>query len=554
MAPPPLPADTEVVKVLVVDDQASNLEVMDSLLAASGCRLVRAQSAHEALLALLDQEFAAIILDVKMPGMSGLELAALIKERRRTSHVPILFLTAHMFDERDVLRGYGTGAVDYLTKPVHASILQSKIAVFVELFRKTRALTEANNALRREVEDRERAEEALRHANAELERRVSERTEALRQADRRKDEFLASLAHELRNPLAPIRAAVEVLRLSTVTERESDQARAIVVRQVAHMARLIDDLLDVSRITCDKLVLRPTTIELAHIVATAVETSRPVIAERQHTLSTTLPAAPVRLYADPARLAQVLSNLLTNAAKYTPANGDVRIVAEAGDAELVIRVVDNGIGITKEALPRIFDLFVQGQHSSEHLDGGLGIGLTLARRLVEMHGGTLEAESAGPGHGSQFIVRLPILDDRAPQLHAGETLEADPVPGRRVLVVDDNQDAAEMLSVMLSAWGHETRMAHDGHAALDVGQAFAPDVVLLDLGLPGLDGYATAERIRETSWGGQTLLVAVTGWGQDSDIERSRAAGFDHHLVKPVAPEVLQAVVASGNLPDASAH
>src|SRR5579871_3354026 len=481
--------DTEVVQILVVDDQTSNLEAIEALLAQSGCRLVRAQSANEALLALLDQDFAAIILDIKMPGMGGLELAELIKQRRRTRHVPILFLTAHMMDERDVLKGYGAGAVDYLTKPIHSDILRSKVAVFVELFRKNRAVAHTNALLRHEVAERERAQEALRRANQELEQRVQERTEALQQADRRKDEFLASLAHELRNPLAPIRSAVEVLKHDHAPRPDVDRARAVVVRQVEHMTRLIDDLLDVSRITCDKLILQLSRIELAQAVSTAVETSRPIIAERGHKLWISLPAEPVVLEADPARLSQVLSNLLTNAAKYTAPGGNIRVTAEIEGTDAVIHVVDNGIGIEPDMLAKVFELFMQVDHPFERAAGGLGIGLTLARRLVEMHGGTLLAQSAGAGQGSDFSVRLPLPVRPSEAAPEADTTEASLDVTRKVLVVDDNEDAAEMLAAMLSAWGQEPRVAFDGLRALEVGADFRPQVVLLDIGLPHLDGY-----------------------------------------------------------------
>jgi signal transduction histidine kinase len=298
--------------------------------------------------------------------------------------------------------------VDYLTKPIHGEILRSKIAVFVELFRKTRELARTNEALRREAVERARAEEALRIANQELEGRVRERTQALQRADRRKDEFLAVLGHELRNPLAPIVSAVEILEEPRAAPLERARARDVIRRQVRQMTRLIDDLLDVGRITSDRLVLRPSAADLASVVAAAVETSRPAMDERRHRLVIQLPPDPVRLHVDAARLSQVLSNLLSNAAKYTAPGGDVRITAEAIAAGgLVIHVRDSGIGIDASVLPTIFDLFVQVDHAGESGGGGLGIGLALARQLVEMHGGRLDARSDGPGRGSEFSVWLP---------------------------------------------------------------------------------------------------------------------------------------------------
>ena len=536
--------DLEDARVLLVDDEPRNLEALDALLAQSGCRLVPARSADEALLALLDQDFAAIILDVKMPGMGGLELADMIKKRRRTQDVPILFLTAHMMDERDVLRGYGSGAVDYLTKPVHGDILRSKISVFVELYRKGQAVARANESLRREIADREAAQRALEVANLELERRVLERTEALQRADRRKDVFLASLAHELRNPLAPIRSAVEVLRLPNAPIAAGDQARAVIIRQLDQMTRLIDDLLDVSRITSDKLALKIERVELEPIIAMAVETSRPLIVHHQHGLSIDLTPVPVELEADPARLAQAINNLLSNAAKYTPAGGQIRLSTDVRDDALTIRVADNGVGIEPDMLGRVFDLFTQGDRGDQAGSTGLGVGLTLARRLVEMHGGTLDGESAGHGRGATFVIRLPIPPPVGARRTRNDAPASTPLEARRILIVDDNSDAAEMLSIMFGGWGHETRVEYDGPAAITAVETFQPDIVLLDLGLPTMDGYETGRRLRQTDAGRTALIVAVTGWGQEQDIIRSRAAGLDRHLVKPVAPQVLRALIA----------
>jgi signal transduction histidine kinase len=549
-APPPIapPVDDPTdVKILVVDDQASSVAVLEAVVPPDTCSLVWARSADEALLNLLSQDFAAIVLDVRMPGMDGLELAEIIKQRRRTRDVPILFLTAHLPDERDVLRGYGTGAVDYLTKPVHPDVLRSKLGVFVDLYKKSRKLEQLNRSLHHEVTERERVEEALREVNQDLERRVIERTDALQKADQRKDEFLASLAHELRNPLAPIRSAVEVLR-SNASDDDLARAEGALVRQLGQMTRLIDDLLDVSRITSDKLVLRPARTDLADVVAIAVETTRPVIAERQHQLQIVLPDGPVPLLADQVRLAQVLSNLLTNAAKYTAPQGTLTLKAAIDDEEIVVTLEDNGIGIEPELLPYIFEMFRQG--NAARAAGGLGIGLTLARRIVEMHGGRLEAATAGPGQGSTFSVRLPLAKNSAVTSTQDSAEGRVPLNGRhRILVVDDNQDAAEMTAILLGTWGQQTRVAYDGLSALETGREFQPDIILLDIGLPAIDGYETARRIRQEPWGKHVVLVAVTGWGQTSDFERSKDAGFDHHLVKPVAPERLQTIIANSGRP-----
>ncbi len=542
--PSPLDAAVDDAQILLVDDQPSNLEVLEAMLDMPDWRLVRARSADEALLALLHQEFAAIVLDIRMPGTSGLELAEVIKQRKRTQHVPILFLTAHLVEERDVLRGYSTGAVDYLTKPIRPEILRSKIAVFVELYRKRCAVTRGSQALEREIHERQLIEEALRRANQQLEDRVRERTEALELANRRKDEFLAALAHELRNPLAPIRAAAEFMRLRGSTEPSLEHARAVIDRQVGHMTRLIDDLLDVSRITRDQLVLRTAHVPLAEVVATAVETSQPIIEQRAHGLSVDLPAEAVWLEADPARLAQVLSNLLTNAAKYTPPAGRIAVTARLVDRDLAVTVSDTGIGISPEMLPRIFEMFMQVDKALGRATDGLGIGLTLARRIVEMHGGVLTASSAGSGCGAEFTIRLPLPDRCCPSEDDADDLDISPLShSLRVLVVDDNRDAAEMLAALLGAWGQHTQLAFDGRSALELGHGFHPEVILLDLGMPHLDGYETARLLRATPWGASALLVAVTGWGQPHDRDRSQASGFDQHLVKPVAPAALRALL-----------
>ena len=547
-ATPWLPAPSEPDRgdrapILVVDDQIPNLDAMEALLSPLECRLVRAHTADEALLALLEQDFAAIVLDIRMPGMSGIELADLIKTRPRSRHVPILFLTAHMFNEKDILRGYGTGAVDYLVKPIHGEILRSKISVFVELFRKTRELARVNESLQREAVERARVEEALRLANQDLEQRVADRTEALERADRRKDEFLAVLGHELRNPLAPIVSAIEVLEWTGVSESNASQARAVVRRQVRHMTRLIDDLLDVGRITSDRLVLQLSAVDLAAIIAAAVETSRPAIEEFGHRLTITSPTRSIMLQADAARLSQVLSNLLTNAAKYTPLGGEIHVVADATAEGVTIRVHDDGVGIAREHLQSIFDLFVRVGQPDGLGGGGLGIGLALAQRFVQMHGGRLEATSEGAGKGSEFSIWLPPSILTVPAYESGLLGDVNPQSRRRVLVVDDNHDAADMLSAMLMGWGHDARPAYESESALALAENFEPEIALLDLGLPGMDGYTLGERLRARPWAAELVLVAVTGRGQEDDRTRTRNAGFNEHLVKPVALEGLRSVI-----------
>jgi PAS domain S-box-containing protein len=377
------------------------------------------------------------------------------------------------------------------------------------------------------------------------ERKLQE--EALREADRRKDEFLAMLAHELRNPLAPIRNAVQLLRRLGPSEPEIQWTREVIDRQVEHLVRLVDDLLDVSRITQSKITLKKEKVDLITIIGRALETSRPLIDARKHRLTVSLPEQPLRLEGDTTRLTQVVSNLLNNAAKFTPEGGQIWLVAEAQNGQVVLRVRDTGIGIPEELLPQVFDLFRQADRSLDRSQGGLGVGLTLVRSLLEMHGGTVEAYSDGPGRGSEFVVRLPAFAEPGQATEEASAVESDMGNSacHRVLVVDDNVDSAESIALLLELNGHEVRMAHDGPAALEMAYSFHPQVVVLDIGLPGMDGYEVARRLRSEAQMQNVILIALTGYGQSEDRQHSLAAGFNHHLVKPVDPEVLQTLIAS---------
>ena len=372
--------------------------------------------------------------------------------------------------------------------------------------------------------------------------------EALREADRRKDEFLAMLAHELRNPLAPIRNAAQVLKLvGPAADAHQQWAREVIERQTQHLTRLVDDLLEVSRITRGKVTLAREPLDLSTVVHRAVETSRPLIDARRHTLKVTLPSETVRLEGDLTRLVQVVGNLLNNAAKYTNEGGHIWLEAAAEDGEAVLRVRDDGMGLSADLLPHVFDLFTQADRSLDRSQGGLGIGLTLVRQLVELHGGRVEARSDGPGQGSEFIVRLPAAappDTAESKGSAGE----DTRPASyalKILVVEDNVDSAEMLSFVLKLGGHEVRMAHDGLAALETARDFQPQVVLCDIGLPGMNGYEVAQKLRAQPELQQTRFIALTGYGQEEDRRRAYTAGFDYHLVKPVEPETLGALLNS---------
>jgi signal transduction histidine kinase/DNA-binding response OmpR family regulator len=369
----------------------------------------------------------------------------------------------------------------------------------------------------------------------------------LREQDQRKDEFLATLAHELRNPLAPISNGLELIRLSNNNPATIEKATTIMHRQVEQMVRLVDDLLDVARISRNKLELRKERVDLETIVRNAVETSRPVLTAAKNDLRVELPSEPVLLDADPVRLAQVFSNLLNNAAKYSAAGGRISLVATQRGDELIVRVSDTGIGIEPNKLSQIFGMFVQLDASEQQVQSGLGVGLTLVQRLIEMHGGSIEAHSEGAGKGSEFVVRLPALAPATKTIAEDEPVsEERPAVRRRILVVDDNFDSAESMAMMLTLSGHEVATAHDGMEAVKLAGEFQPDVAFLDLGMPKLDGYEAARSIRQQSWGKQIVLVALTGWGQQEDKRRSREAGFDAHLVKPIDFGVLEELVASG--------
>ncbi len=563
------PSGAPPVNILLVDDQPARLLSYRAILEPLGETLVEASSGTQALSRLMSTEFAAILLDVNMPVMDGFETARMIHEHPRFEHTPIIFVTAVNVTDMDRLRGYGLGAVDYVMVPVIPEILRSKLSVLIELHRKRRELQDLNTSLASANEHLATANDALkaaqarevnklneflRRANAELEQsnaalqaEVGERQRAedrLRDADRRKDEFLATLAHELRNPLAPIQGALNLHRLSS--EQGSGPARElqeIMERQLRQMVRLIDDLLDVSRITRDKLNLRVAAIDLAEPLLAAVEASTLLLQSAGHRFEFEPPSTPMPLVADAQRLAQVISNLLNNAGKYTDAGGVVTLGAAREGDDYVIRVRDTGLGLTPEQLTGVFDLFVQVDSSLERTRGGLGIGLTLVRRLVEMHHGQIEARSEGSGKGSEFIVRIPVdtglVADAQPEPESVEKSSnnrAATSSGLRILVVDDNVDAGSTLSMSLEMLGHRTLVFNDPRAVVEGAASFRPQLAFLDVGMPVLNGFDLAMQIRDQPWGGldELFLVALTGWGQDQDRRRSAQAGFDKHLVKPV--------------------
>jgi signal transduction histidine kinase/CheY-like chemotaxis protein len=398
---------------------------------------------------------------------------------------------------------------------------------------------------------RDRHLKELEEQRAALDKRLQEhlrvQAEALRDSDRRKNEFLATLAHELRNPIAPLRNALGVLYLQPPRDPTLLEIRDIFDRQIQQLSRLLDDLLDVSRIAEGKVVLKKQNVNLGSIVSEAVQMSQPLMSSRQIRLSVALPPDDLWMHGDPARLVQIVANLLNNAAKYTDRGGQVWISAQRDAGEAVLRVRDTGAGISADLLPHIFDLFTQAEWPSDRSQGGLGIGLTLVRKLVELHGGSIVAKSEGPGQGSEFIVRLPVLAVIPAVVleKQGDQPPKNSLPRRRVLVVDDNIDAAQTLAMLLKLQGQEIQVAYDGLSALQVAESFHPEVVLLDIGLPRMDGYEVARRLREQVGADRVLLAALTGYGQDEDRRRSTAAGFNVHLVKPVSPEALCLLLAT---------
>ncbi len=546
------------VKILVVDDEPSNLTVLEAVFQNSGYILVHASSGAEALMALMNHEFAVLVLDVNMPDMTGFELAQLIKQRKKTAHVPIIFLTAYFNDDQHVVAGYGSGAVDYLHKPFNVAVLRSKVAIFADLYRKTLALEDANRALVQEVAERKAAEEKLHLLNESLERRVQERTQTLQlrdtqlqEADRRKDEFLATLAHELRNPLAPVGYAVKLLRLSASPTSPSspqvERAAELIDRQVKAMSRLIDDLMDVSRINQGKIQLRSNRVALASILQDAIDAARPMIDELRHELVLQLPAEAITLEGDATRLVQVFMNLLHNASKYMDAGGSMELAVEASPGEARITLTDRGIGIAPDRLEKVFGMFSQEEAALSRSRGGLGIGLALTRRLIELHGGAISAFSEGVGRGSTFVVRLPLVGAIEPTAAAPEAdamAAAGPAEQLCILVADDNRDVADILAELLDALGHTVHCVYDGEAAIEAARRFDPQLVLLDIGMPKLNGYEACRAIRALGMKRLLQVWAITGWGQEQDMRRAMQAGFDHHLVKPFNPDVLIAMLA----------
>lgn len=470
----------------------------------------------------LQEGAAAILLPEEATAHGGQRLTRWLAQQPTWSDLPVLVLARPGADSAAVAQAMDVlGNVTVLERPTRVAALIS--------------------AIRTALRARQRQYQIRDHL---VQREAMERT--LRENDRRKDEFLATLAHELRNPLAPLRNGLQVMKLGKSDPETIAEVREMMERQLAHMVRLIDDLLDLSRISRGKVELKTSRVELMKVVQQAIETSRPAIESGQHQLIMHVAPERVDVDGDFARLSQVFANLLNNAAKYTDAGGHITLSVERQASEAVVAIRDTGIGIPTAMLPRVFEMFTQIDQSLEKSQGGLGIGLSLVKFLVEMHGGNVEARSDGVGQGSEFLVRLPILAPATIHQRNGDN-DAPPaaVKPHRILVVDDNRDAAITLAMALNIMGNETRTAHDGLEALAAAAEFRPDVALLDIGMPKLNGYDTARRMRAEAWGRKMVLIALTGWGQEEDKRRSQDAGFDFHLVKPVAPADLKALLHS---------
>jgi len=531
------------VNILMVDDQPAKLLAYEAMLGELGENLIKAHSAREALAYLLRDDIAVVLMDVNMPEMDGFELAGLIRQHPRCERTAIIFVSAIHMSDIDKVKGYETGAVDYVSVPVVPEILRAKIRVFIELHRKTAELKRLNEELEERVRARTNDLEASLLRLKESETRLRLQGEELAEAHRRKDEFLAMLAHELRNPLAPIRTAVELLRLGGATTKDLEWITNIVDRQVTHLVRLVDDLLDASRISRGKMVLTRKVVELNGLIADAVESMR-AVEGREHELVVVPSPAPIYLDADAVRLTQVFINLLNNAVKFTPKGGRIVLSVEAAADCVDVRIKDTGEGIAADDLTRVFDMFYQGADSSNK--AGLGLGLTLVHKLVDMHGGTVCAQSPGAGMGSEFSVRLPVIPAPAePEAQVHHDLPGNRSARRRILLVDDNRDAVEALAELLRMSGSDVDVAFDGDAAIKAASKFQPEVVLLDIGMPTVDGYTAAKAIRRDADGRGVVLVAMTGWGQAEDKRRAKEAGFDAHLVKPVSIDALLGLLST---------
>jgi two-component system, chemotaxis family, CheB/CheR fusion protein len=508
------------IRVLLIEDNAPDITLVRMMLDDGHFELKAVPRLSSALELLAVEKFDVVVLDLGLPDSDG--MGSLEPILRAAEYIPVILLTG-LEDEVLAAESVRGGAQDYLVKgQFDPKTLSRSIRYSIE---RKRILSE----------------------NARLATDLKRSEAALKSADRRKDEFLATLAHELRNPLAPIRNSLLIMQSSRADEPVAEKSLEIMERQIDHMVRLVDDLLDVSRISLGKLELRREEIDLAVVLKHALEASQPIIDSFGHQMLIEVPDQKMPVNADPIRLAQVFSNLLINAAKYTKPGGHIGFTIAVVDKQVSVSVKDDGVGIDPEMLDQVFEMFAQIGPSLDKTQGGLGLGLSIAKELIFMHGGSIEASSKGPGLGSEFVVRLPLSTPRVEahrSANTGSDLGSQTFPCR-VLVVDDNVDSAESLSLLLDMMGNETVMAHDGQAAIETAKKFTPDIALLDIGLPGISGYEVAAILRKMPELEHTLLVALTGWGQEEDRRRSIDAGFDHHLTKPAAVADLKKLLSS---------
>ena len=518
---------TDKPKILVVNDDAASLLALTSLLdqwaLETGYEVLAARSGQEALRQVLLHDFAVIILDVNMPGMDGFETAEAIHQRARSADIPIIFVTAFLADEIDRLKAYQRGAADFLFTPVIPQILHAKVSVFV-------ALANKNEQLRRQADKLSQRTLELTATNERLMSEIEERQAAERKSHQ-KDEFLAMLGHELRNPLSAIASAAALIDMPGAPAEMGSRARQIIQRQSQHLSRIVDDLLDLSRAMSGKILLARRPVDLASLVGACLDTFRATGRTGGYRINVDL--EPNWVDGDPTRLEQVATNLFDNALKYTPAGGTIDITIALDGDEVLLTVRDTGVGIAPDLLPHVFDVFVQGTISLDRAQGGLGIGLSLVRRLVELHGGSVSATSDGAGEGSAFTIRLPAA--QAPQLpvtNFGKPQETNTRPA--VLLIEDNEDGREMMATMLEVYGYPVLQSGDGLDGVALATAHLPTVALVDIGLPGIDGYEVARRLRANAATSAMRLIALTGYGLAEDQRRVLEAGFDMHLVKPV--------------------
>lgn len=519
-------------KILVVNDDAGSLLALTSLLdqwaEAGNYTVLSARSGHEALRQVLLHDFAVILLDVNMPGMDGFETAEAIHQRARSADIPIIFVTAFLADELDRLKAYQTGAADFLFTPVIPQILLAKVSVFVTLATK-------NEQLRRQAAKLSERTLELTATNRRLTREMEERRDAERKSHA-KDEFLAMLGHELRNPLSAISSASALIGMHNAAPETVGRAKQIIQRQTQHLTHIVDDLLDLSRAMSGKILLARQPLDLASLVGACLDTLRETGRTRGYTVTTSL--QPGWVDGDPTRLEQIATNLIDNAVKYTPSGGSIHIAIAPAGTDIEMTVTDTGVGIPADLLPHVFEVFVQGTISLDRAQGGLGIGLSLVRRLAELHGGSVKAHSEGTSAGSTFTLRLPASSVQA----ASTVPQAEPAPlsGRpTVLLIEDNDDGREMMATMLEAWDYTVLQAADGLAGVALAHANAPQVALIDIGLPGIDGYEVARRLRQMDSTAAIKMIALTGYGLAEDQKRVLEAGFDLHLVKPVDMDAL---------------